>query len=102
MTNAASKPKAKAFLALVATSTLMTIGGCSFGPSRDDFTQSEVSNIARKCGVVPNAIKLNQGWVFILEPDGRDPRKSCVFEALKRTGKSHLSVIGNELYQSGS
>lgn len=102
MTNAASKPKTRAFLTLVATSTLMTIGGCSFGSSPDDFTQSEVGSIARKCGVVPSAIKLNQGWVFISEPDGRDPRKSCVFKELKLTGKSHLSVIGNELYQSGS
>jgi len=102
MTHAASKPKARAFPILVATNALMTIGGCSFGSSPDDFTQPEVGNIARKCGVAPRSIKLNQGWVFILEPDGRDPRKSCVFKELKRTGKSHLSAVGNELYQSGS
>lgn len=92
----------RAFLTLVATSALITIGGCSFGPSRDDFTQSEVGSIAHKCGVAPNSIMLNQGWVVISEPDGRDPRKSCVFKELKRTGKSHFSMIGSKLYESAS
>ena len=80
---------------------LVTASGCSFAPSPDDFTQSQVDSVARKCGVARNTVKFNRGWVVISEPE-RNPVSSCLYRELKRFGKSHLTVLRSTLYENGN
>ena len=90
------------FLTALASVLMVTATGCSFQPSPDDFTQSQVDSVARKCRVARNAVKFNQGWVVISEPDIRNPTASCLYRELKRFGKSHLTVVRSTLYENGN
>jgi hypothetical protein len=76
----------------------ITANGCSHEPSPDDFTQAEVDTIIRKCGAKPEAIVLNRGFIVIAAPDEDDPIKSCIFRAVKVSGKSRFSMIANARY----
>jgi hypothetical protein len=81
---------------------LVSVSGCSFQPSPDDFTQSQVDGVARKCGVARNKVKFKRGWVVISEPDERNRSSYCLYREFKRLGKSHLSVVGSRLYENGN
>ena len=89
---------AKTSLLIFVSSLLVAVGGCSFKASADDFTQLEVDGIAAKCGAKSGQIMFNRGSVVIIEPSPDDKVGICVQNELKATGKSHVSVVGNERY----
>jgi hypothetical protein len=70
-------------------------------PAIGDFTQQEVDQIVKGCGVSADRLNFRYGGVVIVEPAPDDAAGQCMMQKLlqlRMGGKKSISIVANQLH----